>query len=212
MSLASIIDHTLLRPDATRAEIETLCDEALRHRFATVCVNPVWVRTCADRGVRVGSVIAFPFGTTLPDVKALETRMARDAGAIEFDMVLSPAALAAHDEAAVAHEIEAVVRAAGDGIVKVILETAALSDDLKILGCTLAHRAGAHFVKTSTGYGPGGATEADVALLRRSVPHSMGVKASGGIRDIATARRMVAAGATRIGTSAGVAIAEGERA
>jgi deoxyribose-phosphate aldolase len=212
--LASIIDHSLLRFDATRAQVETLCDEALRHGFAAVCVNPIWVKACAAhlRGsaVRVCSVVGFPFGATLFEVKAMEAGAAREDGATEFDMVANLGALRDGDAASVCRDIEAVVRAAHGGIVKVILETGALTDDLKVLGCRLARDAGAKFVKTSTGFGPGGATESDVALLSRTVGPSMGVKAAGGIRDAATARRLVAAGATRIGTSSGVAIAEAD--
>ncbi|MBI2930794.1 MAG: deoxyribose-phosphate aldolase [Planctomycetes bacterium] len=212
--LAAMIDHTLLRPEAARADIEKLCDEARRHGFASVCVNPAWIPACASQlrhsPVRVCSVIGFPFGATLPEVKAFETRMVRDEGAQEFDMVINVGALKSRDDALVLRDVEGVVRAAGyNGTVKVILETAYLTDDEKVRACHLAQRAGAHFVKTSTGYAPGGATVADIALMRRTVGEKMGVKASGGIRDAATALRMIEAGASRIGASASVKIVGG---
>lgn len=215
--LAALIDHTLLKPDATRADVEKLCDEAARFSFASVCVNPTWVRTCADRltksRVRVCSVVGFPFGATIPEAKAYEAKLVRDEGANEVDMVLNVGALKSGEDAFVGRDIELVVRAAGhNAIVKVILETAYLNDDEKARACMLAKRAGAHFVKTSTGYAPGGATVADVALMRRTVGERMGVKASGGIRDLPTALQMVEAGATRIGASASVKIVEGARA
>lgn len=212
--LASLIDHTLLKPDATRSDVEKLCEEAHRHGFASVCVNPSWIPVCRDMlrhsSVRVCSVIGFPFGATMPEVKALETRLVRDEGAREFDMVLNVGALKSRDDALVLRDVEAVVRAAGyNGTVKVILETAYLTEDEKIRACQLAQRAGAHFVKTSTGYAPGGATVADIALMRRTVGERMGVKASGGIRDAATALQMIEAGASRIGASASVKIVGG---
>ncbi len=212
--LAALIDHTLLRPEASRSDVEKLCEEAHRHSFASVCVNPAWIRACADllrqSPVRVCSVIGFPFGATLPEVKAFETKLVRDDGAKEFDMVINVGALKSGDDALVLRDIEGVVRAAGyNATVKVILETAYLTDDEKMRACQLAQRAGAHFVKTSTGYAPGGATAADIALMRRTVGERMGVKASGGIRDTATALQMIEAGASRIGASASVKIVGG---
>jgi deoxyribose-phosphate aldolase len=212
--LASLIDHTLLKPDAARGDVEKLCDEAARWSFASVCVNPGWIRLCAEllkkSRVRVCSVIGFPFGATLPEVKAFETKLVRDDGAQEFDMVVNVGALKSKDDGLVARDIEGVVRAAGhNGVVKVILETAYLTDEEKERACRLAQRAGAHFVKTSTGYAPGGATVEDIALMRRAVGEKMGVKASGGIRDTATALQMIEAGASRIGASASVKIVTG---
>lgn len=212
--LASLIDHTLLKPDATRTDVERLCDEAARHGFASVCVNPSWISFCADRlklsPVRVCSVIGFPFGATPPEVKAFETRTVRDLGAVEFDMVLNVGALKSGDDGLVLRDLEGVMRAAGpNGTVKVILETAYLTDDEKTRACLLAKRAGAQFVKTSTGYGPAGATVEDIQLMRRTVGRGMGVKASGGIRDTDMALRMIQAGASRIGASASVKIVAG---
>jgi deoxyribose-phosphate aldolase len=215
--LASLIDHTLLKPDAVRADVETLCAEAARHGFASVCVNPSWIATCAralsKSRVKVCSVIGFPFGATLPEVKAFETKLVRDDGANEVDMVLNVGALKSGEDALVGRDIEGVVRAAGhNAVVKVILETAYLTDDEKQRACLLAKRAGAGFVKTSTGYAPGGATVEDIALMRRTVGERMGVKASGGIRDLTTALKMVEAGASRLGASASVKILEGAKA
>ena len=215
--LASLIDHTLLKPDATRADVEKLCEEAARHGFASVCVNPSWIPTAAralsKSRVKVCSVIGFPFGATLPEVKAFEAKCVRDEGANEVDMVLNVGALKSNEDALVGRDIESVVRAAGhNAIVKVILETAYLTEDEKLRACMLAKRAGAHFVKTSTGYAPGGATVEDIALMRRTVGERMGVKASGGIRDLPTALKMVEAGASRIGASASVKIIEGAKA
>ena len=211
--LASFIDHTLLRPDATRVEIERLCDEAARWGFAAVCVNSAWVKLAARclRGtlVRVSSTVGFPLGAVALPAKAVETRAARRDGAAEFDMVIQIGALKSRDDAFVLRDIEGVVRGAGDGgRVKVILETSCLTRAEKVRGCRLAERAGAHFVKTSSGF-LGGATAGDVRLLRRTVGDRLGVKAAGGIRDAATALRMIRAGASRIGTSAGVAIVKG---
>ncbi|MBM3317408.1 MAG: deoxyribose-phosphate aldolase [Candidatus Eisenbacteria bacterium] len=211
-ALAALIDHTLLRPDATAGDIRRLCDEAREHRFFAVCVNPVWVPLARDAlsgTARVCAVVGFPLGASPPESKAFEARGAIAAGAGEIDMVLHIGALKERDEGALLGDIEAVTGAcrAGGALCKVILETALLDDDEKRLGCRLACRAGAHFVKTSTGFGPGGATEADVALLAAEVRGAgLGVKASGGIRTADDVRRMVAAGATRIGTSSGVRI------
>jgi deoxyribose-phosphate aldolase len=218
--VAAMIDHTLLKPDATRRDIETLCREAAEYGFAAVCVNPTWVALCAQllRGttVRVCSVVGFPLGATTADVKHYETRRAIFDGAREIDMVVNIGALKSGDLRVVERDIEAVVgpgREAG-AITKVIIEAALLTDEEKVTACTLAKAAGAAYVKTSTGFGPGGATVADVALMRRVVGSEMGVKAAGGVRDFEGLKAMVAAGATRIGASAGVKIvqeARGER-
>ena len=212
--LAGVIDHTLLKPDAHRGDLERLCDEAAKYQFASVCVNPYWIRFCADRlkhsRVRVCSVIGFPFGATSPESKAFETRMVRDDGAVEFDMVINIGALKSRDDGVVLRDIEGVVRAAGhNGTVKVILETTYLTDEEKVRACEASKRAGAHFVKTSTGYGPTGATVEDIRLMRHTVGESMGVKASGGIRDADIAMKMIEAGASRIGASASVKIVTG---
>jgi deoxyribose-phosphate aldolase len=210
--VAQLIDHTLLAPDATRQDIERLCREAAEHGFATVCINPVWVAACAAllRGtpVLVCSVVGFPLGATTPDVKQFETRRVIFDGAREVDMVIDIGALKSGDLGALARDIEAVTLPCRDcGVVsKVIIEAAVLTDDEKVTACTLARAAGADFVKTSTGFGPGGATVADVALMRRVVGAGMGIKAAGGIRDVESLEAMVAAGATRIGASAGVRI------
>ncbi len=215
--LASLIDHTLLKPDATREEIEQLCREAAQFCFASVCVNPNWVALCRERlrgsGVKVCTVIGFPLGAHLPDTKAYETRRAIEQGAEEVDMVLNIGALKSRDYALVEQDIHGVVQSAGkDTVVKVILETALLTRDEKIMGCTLAKAAGADYVKTSTGFGGGGATVEDVQLMRETVGPEMGVKASGGVRTKEDAEKMVAAGATRLGASAGVKIVRGEAA
>jgi deoxyribose-phosphate aldolase len=210
--LASMIDHTLLKPEATRAQVEQLCDEAKQYGFASVCVNPTHVRLCAQRlkgsPVKVCAVVGFPLGATLPEVKAFETQQALEAGATEIDMVINIGALKDKDTDLVARDMAAVVRAAhaGNALVKVIIEAALLSDDEKTTACQLAQSAGADFVKTSTGFGPGGATVEDVALMRRVVGPMMGIKAAGGIRTLADAQKMMAAGATRIGASASVKI------
>jgi deoxyribose-phosphate aldolase len=210
--VAGLIDHTLLAPTATRADIEALCDEAARYGFATVCVNPAWVSLCASRlrSTRVGvcAVVGFPLGATTSDVKAYETQRVIFDGAREVDMVINVGALKSGDLRLVARDIEAVTgpcRAAGV-VSKVIIEAVYLTDDEKVSASTLARAAGADFVKTSTGFGPGGATAADVALMRRAVGDAMGVKAAGGVRDLGALQAMVAAGANRIGASAGVKI------
>lgn len=216
-SVASMIDHTLLKADATRREIEALCREAAEYRFATVCVNPTWVATCAQQlrgsGVAVTSVVGFPLGATTADVKHYETRRAIFDGAREIDMVINVGALKSGDLRLVERDIEAVAvpcREAG-ALSKVIIEAALLTDEEKVTACTLARAAGADFVKTSTGFGPGGATAADVALMRRTVGDEMGVKAAGGVRDLEGLKAMVAAGATRVGASAGVRIVQESR-
>ncbi len=211
--LAAFIDHTLLKPDAKAEAIDKLCMEAVEYRFASVCVNPVnvaqAVKKLAQSGIPVAAVVGFPLGANSWEIKAAETRDVVSQGAREVDMVINIGALKNGDYRCVYREIEAVVRAAGGCIVKVILETAFLTNDEKIAACILAKAAGAAFVKTSTGFGPGGATLEDVALMRRVVGPEMGVKASGGIRDTATARSMIAAGATRLGASASVNIVKG---
>jgi deoxyribose-phosphate aldolase len=213
-AVASLIDHTLLKPDATRAGIEELCREAAQFKFATVCVNPVWVALCArllaGSGVGVCSVVGFPLGATTPDVKAYETQRAIFDGAREIDMVLNIGALKSGDLRVVERDIEAVTTPCRDcgALSKVIIEAALLTDDEKVTASTLAKAAGADYVKTSTGFGPGGATVADVALLRRVVGADMGVKAAGGVRDLESLQAMVAAGASRVGASAGVKIVQ----
>jgi deoxyribose-phosphate aldolase len=212
--VSRMIDHTLLKPDASRAEIEKLCREAAEFHFATVCVNPAWVATAARllRGTAAGvcSVVGFPLGATTADVKQYETRRAVFDGATEIDMVINIGALKSGDLHIVERDIAAVVDACQQcGIVsKVIIEAALLTDDEKIAACTLAKAAGADFVKTSTGFASGGATVADVALMRRVVGSDMGVKAAGGVRDLEGLKAMVAAGATRVGASAGVKIVQ----
>jgi deoxyribose-phosphate aldolase len=210
--IAQYIDHTLLKPDATPEQVATLCAEAREHSFAAVCVNPCNIRQCAEllRGtaVHVCSVVGFPLGATVPEVKAYESERVIWDGATEVDMVINIGALKGSDYALVQRDIEAVVRVAhrNRALTKVIIEAALLSDDEKVKACTLAKAAQADYVKTSTGFGPGGATLHDVELMRRTVGPEMGVKAAGGIRDLQTAQQMIAAGATRIGASAGVKI------
>ncbi|MGH9241172.1 MAG: deoxyribose-phosphate aldolase [Vicinamibacterales bacterium] len=212
-----MIDHTLLKPDATRKDIEALCREAAEYSFASVCVNPTWVAECArllrDSAVKVCSVVGFPLGATTADTKHYETRRAIFDGAREIDMVINVGALKSGDLRLVERDIEAVTAPCREGgaVSKVIIEAALLTDDEKVTACTLAKAAGADFVKTSTGFGPGGATAADVALMRRVVGEEMGVKAAGGVRDLDGLKAMVAAGATRIGASAGVRIVQESR-
>ncbi len=212
--VAGLIDHTLLKPDASRRDIETLCREAAEFGFATVCINPYWVRTAVKllQGNRsaVCTVVGFPLGATTADVKHYETRRAIFDGAAEIDMVINVGALKSGDLHAVERDIEAVTSACRDAgvISKVIIEAAYLTNDEKVTACTISKAAGADFVKTSTGFGPGGATAEDVALMRRVVGVEMGVKAAGGVRDFAGLEAMVAAGATRIGASAGVRIVQ----
>jgi deoxyribose-phosphate aldolase len=210
-ALASMIDHTLLRPDAGPAQIERLCREAVEHRFATVCVNGTWVVPAAERlagtPVRVDAVVGFPLGAGTARAKAFEARDAIANGASEIDMVIDVGALKAGLDDVVSRDIEAVVAAVGGaGPVKVILETCLLEDAEKVRGCELARDAGAAFVKTSTGFASGGATVRDVELMRRTVGRALGVKASGGIRTRDQAVAMIRAGANRLGTSAGVRI------
>jgi len=215
--VASMIDHTLLKPDATRANIEELCREAAQFKFATVCVNPTWVaqaaRLLSGSVVKVCSVVGFPLGATTPDVKGYETRRAIFDGAREIDMVINVGALKSGDLRVVECDIESVTGPCRDAgaLSKVIIEAALLTDDEKVTACTLAKAAGADYVKTSTGFGPGGATAADVALMRRVVGAEMGVKAAGGVRDLEGMKAMIAAGATRVGASAGVKIVQQAR-
>jgi deoxyribose-phosphate aldolase len=209
--LASMIDHTLLKPDATSRDIETLCEEACQYGFAAVCVNPVMlpiaVRNLAGTKVIPCTVAGFPLGATTPAAKAFEAGEAARAGALEVDMVLAIGALKQKDYAHALADMKAVVQAVGPECgIKVILETCLLTDEDKITACKLALEAGVRFVKTSTGLSTGGATLHDVALMRATVGQQAGVKASGGIRNRAEAEAMVAAGANRIGTSAGIAI------
>ena len=213
INLAAYIDHTLLKPEATAGDIAGLCNEARRYSFAAVCVNPVYVKTACEHlcgsTVRVCAVVGFPLGATTAAVKAFETGEALAAGAGEIDMVIHVGALKGGAPDCIAEEIAAVVRAACGRPVKVILETGLLTDGEKIAACLLAKEAGAHFVKTSTGFGPGGATAADIKLIRDALGPGMGIKASGGVRTRERALEMIAAGATRIGTSSGVAIVKG---
>lgn len=214
-SLAGMIDHTLLKPEATPDQIAQLCFEARKHSFAAVCINPVWVELCAQllkgSSVKVCTVIGFPLGATAPEVKVFETNNAIDHGANEIDMVINIGALKARDLELVARDIRGVVVAshARGAIVKVIIEAALLNDEEKTISCLLSKEAGADFVKTSTGFASGGATVHDIELMRRVVGPEMGVKAAGGVRTFEDADSMVKAGATRIGASAGVKIIQG---
>jgi len=213
--IAKMIDHTLLKPEATIMQIRNLCAEARKFGFASVCVNPSYVPLCRDelRGtdVKVCTVIGFPLGATTTETKAFETRDAIANGADEVDMVINIGFLKSKNYSKVENDIKAVVDAAKGAIVKVIIETALLTDEEKVKACQLAKSAGADFVKTSTGFAKGGATVKDIELMRRTVGSSMGVKASGGIRTFEDAVAMVKAGATRIGASASVAIIKGEK-
>jgi len=212
--VAGLIDHTLLKPDATEKDLEKLCQEAAEYRFATVCVNPAWVAFCASRlrgtSVAVCSVVGFPLGATTADVKNFETRRVIFDGAREVDMVINIGALKSGDLRTVERDIEAVTGPCREyGVTsKVIIETAYLTDEEKVTASALSKAAGADFVKTSTGFGPTGATVADVALMRRVVGADMGVKAAGGVRDLEGLKAMVAAGASRVGASAGVRIVQ----
>lgn len=209
-TLARYIDHTLVRPDATARDIETLCAEAREHHFYSVSVNGSWIVEARHRldgsDVKVGCAVGFPLGAMSPDAKRFETEAAIDDGAQEIDVVLNLGRLKDGDDKYVLRELRDVVEAADERPVKVVLETGLLTREEKIRACQLVLDSGAHFVKTSTGLGRGGATVDDVTLLRQTVGPKFGVKASGGIRDAQTALAMIAAGATRLGTSAGVAI------
>lgn len=209
-TIASMIDHTLLKPEATPAQVEKLCAEAAEYHFASVCVNPVYIplaaRLLKDTGVKVCCVVGFPLGAIAPEQKAAEAASCAAMGAEELDMVIHIGAAKAGDWALVQRDIEGVVKAAAGRTVKVIIETCLLTDEEKVKTCEAAKAAGAHFVKTSTGFSTGGATTHDIALMRETVGPEMGVKASGGIRDYATAMAMIEAGANRIGASAGIEI------
>jgi len=212
-NLAGKIDHTLLKPDATRDEIIRLCNEAKENGFAAVCLNPCWVKVASEQlygsDVMVCSVIGFPLGTNTSCLKEEETKRAVSDGAREIDMVLNVGKFKSGDLEFVFNDIKRVVDAAHPAQVKVIIETCLLTDEEKVAACVIAKQAGAHFVKTSTGFGKAGATIEDVVLMRKVVGESMGVKAAGGIRDRTTAEAMIRAGANRIGASASVAIVKG---
>jgi deoxyribose-phosphate aldolase len=218
IDLAKMIDHTLLKPDATQEQIAQLCFEARKHGFATVCINPTWVPLCAKllegSSVKVCTVIGFPLGATSPEVKAFEAQDALNHGASEIDMVINVGALKARDLDLVAKDIRGVVKAAHEkaAIVKVIIEAILLTDEEKTIACLLSKEAGAEYVKTSTGFASGGATVHDVELIRRVVGPEMGVKAAGGVRTYEDAENLIKAGATRIGASAGVKIIKGPSA
>ena len=211
--IARLIDHTSLRPDVTGVQIEILCEEALKYNFFSICINPHFLplaRTfLANSRVKICTVVGFPLGANLSSVKAYEAREATREGADEIDMVINISALKDKDYKKVQQDIQAVVKSAKGLICKVILETVLLSNEEKEIGCKIAGEAGAHFVKTSTGFESGGATVEDVQLMRKTVGNHMGVKAAGGIRDYNTAFKMVGAGATRIGASKGAEIVKG---
>lgn len=210
---ASYIDHTLLKPEATKEQIIALCAEAKQYDFASVCVNPTWIETAAKEleGAvsKVCTVIGFPLGANTSDVKAFETKDAIAKGADEVDMVLNIGALKGSDYELVLNDMKAVVEAANGTLVKVIIETCLLTDEEKVKACELAVEAGVDYVKTSTGFSTGGATPTDVALMRKTVGPDFGVKASGGVRSLADLKAMIEAGATRIGASSGVKIMQG---
>jgi len=214
MKIASFIDHTLLKPEATQDQIAQLCEEAREYGFAAVCINPTNVELATKLlkppPVAVCTVVGFPLGATLPEVKAYEAQQALNHGATEIDMVINIGALKSKDYELVEQDIATVTRTCHDNgaICKVIIEAALLTEEEKITACQLAKKVGADYVKTSTGFGPGGATVEDVALMRRVIGPSMGIKAAGGIRTLETAREMIEAGATRIGTSSGVKIVQ----
>lgn len=217
MNYAKLIDHTLLKPDTKKEAIVTLCEEAKKHDFASVCVNPTWVETAAEllkgTDVKVCTVIGFPLGANTPETKAFETQDAIAKGAAEVDMVINIGALKDKNDELVERDVRAVVEAAkGKALVKIIIETCLLTEEEKVRACELSVKAGVDFVKTSTGFSTGGATVEDVALMRKTVGPEMGVKASGGVRNGEDMDAMVEAGATRIGTSAGVALVSGKTA
>jgi deoxyribose-phosphate aldolase len=214
--LARYIDHTLLKPEATEEQITTLCAEAAAHHFFSVCVNSRWVEHCARKlggtGVKVCAVVGFPLGAMDSRVKSFEARTAIANGAKEIDMVMNVGAMKAKDLKTVREDMLAVRRACRNGIVlKVILETSLLTDEEKVLACQIAKGVEADFVKTSTGFNKGGATVADIALMRRTVGPAMGVKAAGGVRSFEDAVAMISAGATRLGTSSGVLLVTGQK-
>lgn len=216
MKLNKYIDHTLLKPDANKEQIKKIIEEAKEYDFASVCVNPTWVKFASeqlnDSDVKVCTVIGFPLGATTPEVKAFETRDAISNGADEIDMVINIGALKSGNLELLEQDIRAVVEASGEHLVKVIIETCLLTDQEKVQACQISRKAGADYVKTSTGFSTGGATVADVALMRKTVGPDMGVKASGGARSYEDAQAFIEAGATRIGASSGVAIMKGEQA
>jgi deoxyribose-phosphate aldolase len=212
--VAAMIDHTLLKADATKEEVIQLCAEAKQYQFATVCINPYWVATAAAElqgsGVGITTVIGFPLGATSTAAKVAEAELALQDGATEVDMVLNIGLLKSGDAQGAGADIAAVAKAVkGKAVLKVILETGLLTDEEKVAASRLSKEAGADFVKTSTGFGKGGATESDIALMRKTVGPELGVKASGGVRDRETAFQMIAAGANRIGASSGIAIVTG---
>lgn len=214
--IARMIDHTILKPEATEAEVIKLCKEAVEYNFASVCINPSMISVAANilegTDVKVCTVIGFPLGATTTEVKAFETEDAIKKGATEVDMVINVGKLKDRDLAYVKEDIKAVVKAAGNkAITKVIIETCLLTDAEKVIACNLSKEAGADFVKTSTGFSTGGATAADIKLMRETVGPDMGVKASGGVRSREDAELMIANGATRIGASASIAICEGTK-
>lgn len=215
-NLARMIDHTLLKADATKDEVMKLLEEAKKYQFASVCINPTWVKTAAEflketPEVKVCTVIGFPLGATTSEVKAFETKNAIDNGATEVDMVINIGALKDGQYDLVEKDIKAVVEAAkGKALTKVIIETCLLTEEEKVKACELAVKAGADFVKTSTGFSTGGATVEDVALMRKTVGPEIGVKASGGVRSLEDAEAVVKAGANRIGASSGVKIINGQ--
>lgn len=215
MNIASMIDHTLLKPDTTGEMIDKLCAEAKKYEFAAVCVNPYYVSRAKellkDTNIKVATVIGFPLGANTKEVKAFETEDAIKNGADEVDMVINIGALKSEEYDVVIDDIKSVVKAAnGKAIVKVIIETCLLTEEEKIMACKLAKEAGADYVKTSTGFSTGGATVEDVKLMKEIVGDSLKIKASGGIRDYKTAKAMIDAGASRIGASASIKIVEGE--
>lgn len=216
MKLNKYIDHTILKPETTQEQVEKILSEAKEYDFASVCVNPTWVSLAADSlkdsDVKVCTVIGFPLGANTSAVKAFETEDAIANGADEIDMVINVGALKAGNDALVLDDIKAVVDASGDKLVKVIIEACLLTNDEKVRACQLSKEAGADYVKTSTGFSTGGATVADVALMRKTVGPDMGVKASGGARSYEDAIAFIEAGASRIGASSGVAIMNGAQA
>jgi deoxyribose-phosphate aldolase len=213
-NVAGLIDHTLLKADATKEQIKVLCEEAREYNFASVCVNPTWVKYASEllegSEVKVCTVIGFPLGATTPETKAFETRDAISNGAHEVDMVINIGALKDKDDELVERDIRAVVAAStGKALSKVIIETSLLTEEEKVRACELAVKAGTDYVKTSTGFSTGGATVEDIALMRKTVGPDIGVKASGGVRNTSDAQNVIEAGATRIGASAGVSIVKG---
>ncbi|PWW26527.1 deoxyribose-phosphate aldolase [Cytobacillus oceanisediminis] len=213
-NVARMIDHTLLKADTTKDQIEKICAEAKEYNFASVCVNPTWVKLSSEllngTEVKVCTVIGFPLGASTPETKAFETKSAIENGATEVDMVINIGALKGGDNELVERDIRAVVDAAkGKALTKVIIETCLLTEEEKVRACELSVKAGADFVKTSTGFSTGGATVEDIALMRKTVGPDIGVKASGGVRSAEDAQKMIEAGATRIGASSGAAIVNG---